>query len=248
MDDVRRSEYDAVIFDLDGVVTDTARVHAAAWTEMLNKFLEQRAERERTRYEPFDPELDYRTFVDGKPRYDGVKSFLDSRRIPMPFGSTSDSSEQETICGLGNRKNELFNELLREMGADVFGTAVDLIRDLRSRGLKTAVVSSSRNCKGVLESVGLTHLFDVRVDGVVAEEAGLPGKPNPDIFLEAARRLDVEPERAVVVEDAISGVQAGRAGNFGLVVGVDRVGLAGELKRHGADIVVESTAEITVQS
>lgn len=243
---ISRDDYDAVVFDLDGVVTDTARVHAAAWTEMFNDYLERRAEREKSAFVAFDPDADYRQYVDGKPRYEGVKSFLASRGIRLPYGDPSDSPETETVCGLGNRKNELFREELQKRGADVFQGTVDLIRDLRDHGFGTAIVSSSRNCLPVLESVGLTDLFDVRVDGVVAAEAGLKGKPDPDIFVAAAGRLGVSPERAVVVEDAISGVAAGRAGAFGLVIGVDRADGAEALREHGADVVTEDLAQARV--
>lgn len=236
--------FDALLFDLDGVVTRTAAVHAEAWKRLFDQYLAGRAGRLGEAFEPFDIEGDYRTWVDGKPRYDGVKGFLESRGISLPYGTPDDDPDAETICGLGNRKNEYFRRLLHERGAEVFESTVALIDDARSRGTKVAVVSSSKNCADILDAAGLAALFDARVDGVEIERLGLPGKPAPDMFLEAARRVGVEPGRAVVLEDAVSGVQAGRAGGFGLVVGVDRTGQAGELRGAGAEIVVSDLAQI----
>ena len=243
---IHPSMYDAVIFDLDGVVTKTAEVHAAAWKQMFDEYLEQRGEREGRSYEPFDRTADYRRYVDGKPRYDGVKSFLESRSIDLPYGDPSDEAGEETICGLGNRKNELFNDLLEKDGAPVFQSTVDLIHTLRDNGLKTAVASSSKNCAAVLQAADLTHLFEAKVDGVDLAELGLDGKPAPDMFLEAARRLGVDPYRAIVVEDAIAGVEAGKRGNFACVVGVDREDETEALKQGGADVVVKDLAELQV--
>ena len=238
------STYEAVIFDLDGVVTKTAEVHAAAWKEMFDEYLKQRGEREGKSYEPFDRNADYRRYVDGKPRYDGVKSLLESRSIDIPYGNSDDKPGEETICGLGNRKNELFNDLLEKEGAPVFQSTVDLINSLRENGIKTAVASSSKNCAAVLEAADLAHLFEAKVDGVDLAELGLDGKPAPDMFLEAARRLGVDPHRAVVVEDAIAGVEAGKWGNFGYVVGVDREDETEALREGGAHVVVKDLAEI----
>jgi alpha,alpha-trehalase len=237
---------DAVLFDLDGVVTDSATLHIAAWKELFDGYLKARATRERATFRPFDTEADYRQYVDGKPRYDGVKSFLESRGISLPYGDPSDKPDQETICGLGNKKNLIFNELLNTRGVRVFDTTVTLIRNLKAHGVKTAVVSSSKNCATVLAATGLADLFDMRVDGVESARLNLPGKPAPDTFLEAARRLGVEPARAVVVEDAIAGVQAGRNGKFGLVIGVARDGNRAALLEHGADVVVEDLRAIRV--
>jgi beta-phosphoglucomutase family hydrolase len=236
--------FDAVLFDLDGVITDTAAVHARAWKTMFDAYLRQRADRDGGEVIPFTIDGDYRTYVDGKPRYDGVRSFLASRGIALPEGDRSDPPDRETVRGLGNRKNELVNRLLEEQGVVVYDGSVRLMHHLRDEGVRLAVVSSSRNCVTVLTSAGLLDLFDARVDGVVAAERGLPGKPAPDTFLSAASDLNAPPERAVVVEDAISGVQAGRAGAFGLVVGVDRHDEREALRANGADIVVNDLAEL----
>ncbi len=241
---VTPEDFDAVLFDLDGVVTSTASVHASAWKELFDEYLRTRAVGEKSEFVPFDADSDYRQYVDGRPRYDGVRSFLESRGIDIPYGAPDDSPDAETCCGLGNKKNRLFRKYLREHGADVFVTTIEWIGALRSQGLKTAVVSSSKNCQAILERTGIEDLFDVRVDGAVAEEEGIEGKPAPDTFLAAAERLGVEPHRAVVVEDAISGVQAGNRGNFGLVIGVDRADDAEALIEHGADVVVEDLVEL----
>ena len=243
---INPSIYDAVIFDLDGVVTKTAEVHADAWKQMFDEYLEQRGEREGRSYQPFDRSEDYRRYVDGKPRYDGVKSFLQSRSIDIPYGNPEDDPGKKTICGLGNRKNELFNFLLEKNGAPVFQSTVDLIHTLRHNNLKTAVASSSKNCAAVLEAARLTHLFEAKVDGVDLAELNLQGKPAADMFLEAARRLGVNPNRAIVVEDAIAGVEAGRKGQFACVIGVDREKQAEALKESGAHVVVKDLAEIKV--
>jgi alpha,alpha-trehalase len=236
--------YDAVLFDLDGVLTDTARVHAACWKRMFDAFLERSAERSGEPFRPFDPDGDYRHYVDGKPRYEGVRDFLASRGIELPEGDPADPPGRETLCGLGNRKNELIGEALASEGVEVYQGSVELVRRLRARGLRTAVVSSSKNCAAILAAAGIAELFELRLDGEVAARQDLAGKPAPDTFLRAARLLGVEPARAVVVEDAISGVQAGRAGGFGLVVGVDRHGDAGALRANGADVVVGDLGEL----
>lgn len=236
--------FDAVLFDLDGVITDTAAVHARAWKTMFDAYLRQRAEATGTAFEPFTIEHDYKTYVDGKPRYDGVRSFLLSRGIDLPEGTPADPAEVETVCGLGNRKNDLVNQLIEDEGVAVYDGSLRLLHQLRDAGVRLAVVSSSKNCVTVLKSAGLLDMFDARVDGVVAAERGLPGKPAPDTFLAAARDLGATPDRAVVVEDAISGVQAGRAGGFGLVVGVDRDGDPEALRGNGADVVVADLDEL----
>lgn len=243
---VSRRHFDAIIFDLDGVITQTATVHAAAWKRLFDDFLRKRASETGEPFVPFDEHADYLTYVDGKPRFDGVRDFLQSRGIDLPFGSPDDPPDRETICGLGNRKNRFFQDYLREHGVDVFDSTISLVRDLRESGFRTAVISSSKNCKPILDRAGLSDLFEVRVDGVESEEIGLKGKPAPDIFLEAARRLGVEPERSVVVEDAISGVEAGREGGFGCIVGVDRDNQTAVLKEHGADVVVKDLAAVAV--
>lgn len=239
--------FEAVIFDLDGVVTDTASVHRAAWKELFDDELRRRAGGGDSGFEPFTDD-DYRRYVDGRPRYDGVRAFLASRGITLPEGTPDDPPEARTVCGLGNTKDAMFHRRLDDDGVAVFESTVQLIEDLRSAGVHTAIVSASRNGREVLEAAGLLGHFDVRVDGEVAGDLGLAGKPDPAVFLEAARRLDVSPSRAAVVEDALAGVEAGRAGGFGLVIGVDRTGHADDLRRHGADVVVEDLAEVVLES
>jgi alpha,alpha-trehalase len=244
---VRMQDFDAAIFDLDGVVTRTARVHAAAWKRLFDEYLHQRAAKTGEPFRPFDIERDYRPYVDGKPRYDGVTSFLEARGIALPRGDPSDSPEHETVCGLGNRKDQFFHEILQKEGVEVFDSTVALIRRLRNRHIRTALVSSSRNARAVIETAGLMELFDVLIDGYDIARLSLRGKPEPDLFLKAAEDLGVQPDRAIVFEDALSGVQAGRAGAFGLVVGVDRAEQASELKRNGADIVVPDLTDLHIR-
>ncbi|MGH9306262.1 MAG: HAD family hydrolase [Acidimicrobiales bacterium] len=237
----------ACLFDLDGVVTRTAVVHAAAWKEMFDAFLEQRAAQEGEEFVPFDEHDDYDTYVDGKPRDDGTSSFLGSRHIDLPLGQPDDRAGTNTIRGLGQAKNEIVLRLIRTEGVKPYQGSVAYLQAVRRAGLVTAVVSSSTNCQDVLEAVQLEHFFDVRIDGLVAKEAGLDGKPAPDTFLAAASRLGVDPQAAAVFEDAIAGVEAGRAGGFGWVVGVDRVGQAEQLESHGADVVVDDLAKLMVE-
>jgi trehalose 6-phosphate phosphatase len=237
-------QVDAVIFDMDGVVTDTAAVHAAAWKQLFDDYLRSRSQRYGERFVPFDLDSDYRRHVDGKPRYDGVRHFLASRGIELEEGDPSDPPERESVCGLGNRKNEAFLERLRADGARPYDTTVDLIRQLMDDGLPVAVISASKNVAQVLATAGLSGLFDAQVDGIEAARLGLPGKPDPAVFLEAARRLGVTPSRAAVVEDALAGVEAGRRGGFHLVVGVDRTGHPGALRAAGADLVVSDLGEL----
>ncbi len=232
------------LFDLDGVLTETAKVHAAAWKRMFDDYLRSRSDRDGTPFEPFDSKDDYDSFVDGKPRYDGVRSFLQSRRIELPEGDPGDGPDAETVCGLGNRKNEIVLGLIDEQGVEAYPGSVRYVHAVREAGMRTAVVSSSANCKQVLEGAGIADLFDARIDGVVAERDRLPGKPAPDTYLAGARALDVEAAQAAVFEDALAGVEAGRAGSFGCVVGVDRVGQAAALREHGADVVVADLAEL----
>ena len=240
--DARR--FAAVIFDMDGVVTRTADVHAAAWKRLFDDVLARHAHG--GAFKTFDTVDEYRRYVDGKSRYDGVRDFLASRGIHPPEGSPDDPPERETVCGLGNRKDELFLAQLREHGASAFPSTVELVKKLRGRGVRVAVISASRNAREILESAGVKDLFETRVDGVVAADLGLPGKPHPAVFLEAARRLGTEPARAVVIEDAVAGVEAGRRGGFGLVIGVDRAGQADALRRSGADVVVGDLAQVNV--
>ena len=235
---------DAFILDMDGVVTKTARVHAAAWKQMFDEYLQERASQIDEQYKPFDSESDYLRYVDGKPRYDGVKSFLESRHIFIPYGNPDDAPEMETVCALGNRKNRYFLDRLKSQGAESYASTVDFIRKAKSEGMRFALISASRNAKEVLEAAGLQDLFDVRVDGIDADELAFKGKPEPDIFLEAARRLDVSPKHAVVVEDSLAGVEAGKTGGFALVIGIDRGNQTAELRKRGANIVVKDFSEI----
>ncbi|MDP8927542.1 MAG: beta-phosphoglucomutase family hydrolase [Actinomycetota bacterium] len=237
--------FDAVIFDMDGVVTDTASLHSKAWRQMFDDYLRRRAAERGETFQPFRDE-DYRRYVDGKPRFDGVASFLASRGVDLPFGRPDDPPGRETVCGLGNRKNNLFSQFLDEHGPRRYESTVQLLHSLREHGIRPAVISSSRNAPAVLEAAGVRDLFDAEVGGQVAAELGLPGKPDPAVFLEAARRLNTAPSRAVVVEDAIAGVQAGRAGGFGLVIGVDRAGHPHELVAAGADVVVDDLESVCV--
>jgi beta-phosphoglucomutase family hydrolase len=234
----------ACLFDLDGVLTQTARVHAAAWKEMFDAFLRERADRTGEPFVAFDPRVDYDQYIDGKLRYDGVRSFLESRGIELPEGEPADPPDATTIHGLGNRKNELVLALIRTKGVEVYDGSVRYVRAVRDAGLRRAVVSASANTRDVLDVAGIADLFEVRVDGVVAAAQHLQGKPAPDTFLAAAKALDVNPVEAAVFEDALAGVAAGRAGGFGLVIGVDRVGQAEALREHGADLVVQDLAEL----
>jgi beta-phosphoglucomutase family hydrolase len=234
----------ACLFDLDGVLTKTAIVHAAAWKQMFDDYLRERAGRSGDEFVPFDATADYGEYVDGKPRYDGVRSFLASRGIELSEGSGDDPPGAETIHGLGNRKNELVLRLIREQGVEAYPGSVRYLHATRDAGLRRAVVSSSTNCRDVLVAAGIEALFEVRIDGVVAEREGLKGKPAPDTFLAGARALGVDPGEAAVFEDALAGVAAGRAGGFACVVGVDRVGHAKALSEHGATVVVRDLAEL----
>jgi beta-phosphoglucomutase family hydrolase len=232
------------LFDLDGVLTQTAKIHAQAWKEMFDAFLREWSEEHGVPFEEFDRPTDYDEFVDGKPRLDGVASFLESRDIHLPMGSPSDPSDAETIHALGTRKNERVLELIHEQGVEPYEGSVRFAEQAREQGLRRAVVSSSTNCQDVLVAAGIDHLFEERVDGVVAEREQLAGKPAPDTFLHGAKLLGAEPAEAAVFEDAQAGVQAGRAGDFGWVVGVDRTGQREQLERRGADIVVDDLAEL----
>jgi beta-phosphoglucomutase family hydrolase len=232
------------LFDLDGVLTQTAKVHAAAWKEMFDEYLRARAERTGEAFVAFDAGDDYDEYVDGKPRYDGVRSFLESRGIELPDGSPDDPPSAETVDGLGNRKNELVLKLIERDGVDAYEGSVRYVTAARDAGLRRAVVSSSTNCRDVLEAAGIIDLFEEIVDGNVAREHGLKGKPAPDTFLAGARALGVEAAKATVFEDAVAGVEAGHAGQFGFVVGVDRVDHADALRTHGADVVVKDLAEL----
>jgi beta-phosphoglucomutase family hydrolase len=234
----------ACLFDLDGVLTQTATLHAAAWKQMFDEFLSSYAKQNGTELVPFDANRDYDQYVDGKPRLDGTRDFLASRHIELPEGDESDVPGAATIQGLSNRKNDLVLERIRRDGVQTYPGSVDYVRQVRAAGLKTAVVSSSANTVDVLETTGMTDCFDARIDGVVAKERRLKGKPAPDTFLAGAAALGAQPRQAAVFEDALAGVAAGRAGDFGIVVGVDRVGQADELRSHGADVVVDDLSEL----
>lgn len=227
-----------LLFDLDGVITKTAVVHAAAWKEMFDHFLQSRDEPE------FDLREDYDRYVDGKPRYDGVRSFLESRDITLPDGDPSDGSDAQTVCGLGNRKNQLVTQIIARDGVEAYAGTVAYLERAKAAGLRLAVVSSSANCRAVLQSCGLIDEFEEIMDGVVAAKRKIKGKPAPDTFLAAAADLRAAPPDCAVFEDALSGVAAGRAGGFGFVVGIDRVGQATALKEHGADVVVTDLEEL----
>jgi beta-phosphoglucomutase family hydrolase len=234
----------ALLFDLDGVLTQTAKVHAAAWKQMFDEYLQERAQRTGKPFRPFDAHADYDAYVDGKPRYDGVRSFLESRGIDLPQGAPDDPPGNETVDGLGNRKNELVLKLIHDQGVQPYEGSVRFVRAAIQAAYPRAVVSSSTNCRDVLRAAGIDDLFDTIVDGVVAEREGLRGKPAPDTFLAAGRALGKQPAESAVFEDALAGVEAGRAGDFGWVVGVDRVGQRDALLAHGADVVVEDLAEL----
>ena len=238
----------ACLFDLDGVLTKTAVVHNAAWKEMFDAYLQERSRRTGEPFVPFDPGRDYDEYVDGKPRADGTRSFLASRGIELPEGGDDDPPSAETIHGLGTRKNEIVLRRIREDGVEAYESSVRYVRAARDAGLRRAVVSSSANCRDVLIAVGIEDLFEARIDGVVAGREHLRGKPAPDTFVAAARALGLGPQAAAVFEDALAGVEAGRAGRFRFVVGVDRTGQADALKKHGADVVVADLAELLDQS
>src|SRR6516162_6324054 len=241
---VNRDQYDAVLFDLDGVITDTANLHAACWKQTFDEYLQKRWREKGEAFQPFDIASDYRLYVDGKPRFDGVRDFLSSRGIELPEGNLEDPADVETVCGLGNRKNDLVNDAIATFGVQPYDGSVRFIHQLHRSGFKIAIVTSSQNCAAVLEAAKLDKFFDVRVDGNIILSERLRGKPAPDTFLLAARLLGVEPRRTVVLEDAISGVQAGCAGNFGLVIGIARKGNADELTHHGAHLAVHDLEEL----
>ncbi len=241
---VSKENYDAALFDLDGVLTATAKLHAFAWKQMFDDYLRQREDAGGPEYREFTVESDYKLYVDGKPRYDGVASFLASRDIKLPWGNPDDNPTLETVCGLGNRKNILINQLIEERGVDLLPGSLEFVNFLRGLGIRTGVVSSSKNCQAILQAAGIEDLFDTRIDGVVAAERGIPGKPRPDTFLEAAKELEADPARSIVIEDAIAGVQAGKSGGFGLVIGIEHDGQAEALRSNGADIAVQDLREL----
>jgi len=241
---IDRKAYDAVLLDLDGVITDTASVHAACWKQMFDEYLLEHAEQKGEAFRPFDLATDYRLYVDGKPRFDGARDFLSSRGISLPEGNPEDPADVETVCGLANRKNDLVNHVIADVGVEPYEGTVQFIHQLRRDGFKIAVVTSSQNCTAVLKAAKLDDFFEVQVDANTIHVQRLAGKPAPDTFLMAAKLLGTEPIRTVVIEDAISGVQAGANGRFGLVIGIARKGNAEELKHHGAHLVVDDLAEL----
>lgn len=241
---ILRQPLEAVLFDMDGVVTDTAKVHAAAWQHLFDEFLKERADRDGMEYQPFDPRKEYRQYVDGKPRYDGVKSFLDSRRIQLPYGHEDDWPDRETVCGLGNRKDRHFQSWLEDHQVRSYPGTVKLIRELRRAGVKTAVFSASYNSEAVLRNAGVFGLFDAKVDGRDLARLGLPGKPDPAMLLETTGQLGAAPGHSAVLEDSIAGVEAGVAGEFGLVIGVARSDGGEELQRAGAHFLVHDASEL----
>jgi beta-phosphoglucomutase family hydrolase len=238
------SQVTACLFDLDGVLTQTALVHNAAWKQTFDSFLQTWAERTGQPFVPFDSGFDYHQYVDGRQRADGVRTFLASRGITLPEGDPDDDPDRETVNGVGNRKNLLVLQKIAEGAVQVYPGSVDYMKAAKAAGLRRAVVSASANCKDVLEAAGIADLLEARVDGVVARELGLPGKPAPDTFLYGAKLLDLAPENCAVFEDALAGVAAGRAGGFGIVIGVDRVGQAEALLANGADVVVTDLSEL----
>jgi len=238
--------FEAVIFDLDGVITQTAKVHSTAWKKMFDDYLKFREDKYRETFKEFTHEKDYLPYVDGKPRYKGVESFLISRGINLDFGDPSDLPDTETICGLGNMKDRTFNTILANDGVQVYDSTVKIIKKLKSLSIKLGVASSSKNCKPVLEAAGLIDLFETRVDGIVSVELNLKGKPEPDIFTTACDNLEVDYKKAIIVEDAVSGVQAGAKGGFGLVLGIARENNEAELRQNGADRVIKDFSEISI--
>lgn len=241
---MKQYSFDAVIFDLDGVITKTALLHAAAWKAMFDDFLQQWSQTHAIPFAEFTHNKDYLPYVDGKTRYEGVKSFLNSRAIELPYGDPGDHAQMETICGLGNRKNNVFNDILKSRGVETYDSTVSLIHQLKENSIPLGVASSSRNCKQVLERANLLHLFNARVDGTILAKMGLPGKPKPDIFIETANILRVGHQNTVVIEDAVSGVEAAKNGKFGLIIGIAREGNHSELKAHGAHVVVDDLEQL----
>lgn len=244
---ISRRDFDAAIFDLDGVLTNSARVHAAAWKVVFDALLQRCEQRRGLTFQPFDIAADYLTYVDGRPRYDGIRSFLTARGIHLPEGSAEDAEDADTVYAIGERKTRLFRQALQK-GIDPAAGAEALLKTLREEGIRTAVGSSSKNARAILRAAGLEHHVDVRVDGVDAEALGLRGKPDPALFLEAARRLGVQPSRTILFEDALAGVEAGKRGGFACVVGIDRGHQDEALRQHGANVVIKTLQEVEVEA
>lgn len=243
---ITSDKYKAVLFDLDGVLTSTEKIHSACWKKMFDDFLLNYSKENNLEFVPFDINSDYLNYVDGKPRYRGVEDFLSSRGIEIPAGNKDDSHDEISVCGLGNKKNLLFNKMIGKEPVEVYESSIELVKHLKDNKFRIAVVSSSKNCKTILKAAGIEKYFELVVDGITAEKTGLSGKPLPDTYLEAAKKLGTKPEETVVVEDAVSGVQAGRNGNFGLVVGIARKDNNKELEKNGADIVVDDLREFVI--
>ncbi|HET6243731.1 MAG: trehalose-phosphatase [Bacteroidetes bacterium] len=241
-----KNNLQAAIVDLDGVITNTAIQHAKAWKIMFDQYNKQREQEGNKKFLPFSIESDYPKYIDGIPRYDGVREFLKSREIEIPYGDPKDNAGKETICGLGNWKNELFHKVIKDEGIQVIEKNIEAIKNWKKLGLKTAVISSSKNCKQILEATGYEYLFDTRVDGIISVERNIKGKPAPDIFLEAARELNVKPENALIVEDSLAGVEAGKKGDFALVVGIKNGSNTAELLKKGADEVVDNLQQVDI--
>lgn len=238
-----KHEYDAVIFDLDGVITQSATIHAKAWKEMFDAYLAEYTKQSGKQELQFDIGSDYLNYIDGKSRYEGVKSFLHSRGIDLPYGTSEDSPEERSVCGLGNRKNAIFLKYLQEEGVEVYQSSVDLVHALLDAGFKIAIISSSKNCTEILKAAGVEDLFQVQIDGIVSEKQKLQGKPMPDVLLAAAKALQVKPERSVIIEDSIAGISAGKRGHFGFVIGIERTKNSG-LQNRGADLILNDLSEL----
>jgi trehalose 6-phosphate phosphatase len=238
------TKLDALIFDMDGVITQTASLHMRAWEQMFTEYFDQLNKESDRKITPYNGKQDYLKYLDGKPRYKGVESLLQSREIEIPYGNPDDESDKETVCGLGNRKNDFFLELLEQEGVEVYQDALEKIKQWREYGIRMGIVSSSKNCEQVLKAADIQYLFDARVDGVVAEEKELQGKPAPDIFIFAANQLQADASHTAIFEDAVSGVKAGKEGGFQNVIGVSRHGSRDQLKKNGANIVIESFDEL----
>lgn len=245
---ITSDKYKAVLFDLDGVLTSTEKIHSVCWKRMFDDFLLSYSKEHSIEFVPFDINKDYLTYVDGKPRYKGVEDFLESRNISLPSGDADDPHDAISVSGLGNKKNQLFNQMIEKEPVEVYRSSIRMVEHLKDKKFSIAVVSSSRNCKKILKAAGIENHFEVIVDGLTAEKKELSGKPMPDTYLEAAKKLRCTPEQAVVIEDAVSGVQAGRKGNFGLVIGIARKDNSRELGKNGADIVVSDLGEFELQS
>ena len=240
---ITRDKYDAILFDLDGVITNTANMHATCWKKIFDEYLQTRSTKTGKTFRSFEIATDYKLHVDGKTRFDGARDFLKSRGITLPEGTHDDPPHKETVCGIGNRKSNLVTKVIKTDGIEVYEGSMTFLKHVKEIGMKTAIVTSSENSQAVLQAAGIRDVFDAQIDGTTIVDQHLAGKPAPDSYLKAVQLLEVQPKRAVVIEDAISGVQAGVKGGFGLVIGIDRKGYAEELKKNGAHIVVSDLSE-----